>query len=113
MREAGDKSLYIGIGGNDMTIDEAIKLMYDESSYGRDYHCQIAEWLEDYKQIKMLIPIEQALKTEYNKAIDDCIKEVEEEEKQHNHTITKDCLFWLKRKLEQLKAGGKNETDNQ
>lgn len=38
----------------------------------------------------------------YNKAIDDCIKEVEEEEKQHNHTITKDCLFWLKRKLEQL-----------
>ena len=47
----------------------------------------------------------------YNKAIDDCIKEVEEEEKQHNHTITKDCLFWLKRKLEQLKAGGKNETN--
>ena len=33
----------------------------------------------------------------YDKAIDDCIK-------QHNHTITKDCLFWLKRKLEQLKG---------
>ena len=32
---------------------------------------QIAEWLEDYKRIKMLIPIEQALKNEYNKAIDD------------------------------------------
>lgn len=30
-------------------------------------HEQLAEWLEDYKQIKMLIPIEQALKTEYNK----------------------------------------------
>lgn len=31
------------------------------------YHEQLAEWLEDYKQIKMLVPIEQALKTEYNK----------------------------------------------
>ena len=32
---------------------------------------QLVEWLEDYKRIKMLIPIEQALKAEYNKAIDD------------------------------------------
>ena len=31
------------------------------------YHEQLAEWLEDYKQIKMLVPIEQALKAEYNK----------------------------------------------
>ena len=31
------------------------------------YHEQVAEWLEDYKQIKMLVPIEQALKAEYNK----------------------------------------------
>ena len=30
-------------------------------------HEQLAEWLEDYKQIKMLVPIEQVLKTEYNK----------------------------------------------
>ena len=36
-------------------------------------HKQIAEWLEDYKRIKMLIPIEQALKNEYNKAIDDLL----------------------------------------
>ena len=36
-------------------------------------HEQLAEWLEDYKQIKMLIPIEQALKAEYNKAIDDFV----------------------------------------
>ena len=34
-------------------------------------HEQLAEWLEDYKRIKMLIPIEQALKAECNKAIDD------------------------------------------
>lgn len=31
------------------------------------YHEQLAKWLEDYKQIKMLVPIEQALKAEYNK----------------------------------------------
>lgn len=30
-------------------------------------HEQIAEWLEDYKKIKMLVPIEQALKSEYSK----------------------------------------------
>ena len=30
-------------------------------------HEQLVKWLEDYKQIKMLIPIEQALKAEYNK----------------------------------------------
>ena len=41
------------------------------------YHEQLAEWLEDYKRIKMLIPIEQALKAEYNKAIDDFIKAVD------------------------------------
>ena len=39
-------------------------------------HEQLAEWLEDYKRIKMLIPIEQALKAEYNKSIDDFIKAV-------------------------------------
>ena len=42
-----------------------------------NYHEQIAEWLEDYKRIKMLIPIEQALKAEYNKAIDDFAKWLE------------------------------------
>ena len=39
-------------------------------------HEQLAEWLEDYKRIKMLIPIEQALKNEYNKAIDDFLREI-------------------------------------
>lgn len=60
-----------------MTIDEAIEnLKYDVEidMYIRDIAPQLAEWLEDYKRIKMLIPIEQALKAEYNKAIDDCIK---------------------------------------
>lgn len=60
-----------------MTIDEAIEnLKYDVEidMYIRDIAPQLAEWLEDYKRIKMLIPIEQALKAEYNKAIDDFIK---------------------------------------
>lgn len=60
-----------------MTIDEAIEnLKYDVEIdiYIRDIAPQLAEWLEDYKRIKMLIPIEQALKAEYNKAIDDFIK---------------------------------------
>ena len=41
-------------------------------------HEQLAEWLEDYKQIKMLIPIEQALKAEYNKALDDIVTIIKE-----------------------------------
>lgn len=60
-----------------MTIDEVIEnLKYDVEidMYIRDIAPQLAEWLEDYKRIKMLIPIEQALKAEYNKAIDDFIK---------------------------------------
>ena len=44
-----------------------------------EYHEQIAEWLEDYKRIKMLIPIEQALKAEYNKAVDDFVNRMLEE----------------------------------
>ena len=68
-----------------MTIDEAIAKYKEITNTDANCpaHCniscdkcvqeskQLAEWLEDYKRIKMLIPIEQALKAEYNKAIDD------------------------------------------
>ena len=70
-------------------------------------HKQIAKWLEDYKRIKMLIPIEQALKNEYNKAIDDLLGGMNQ--------ITYNCqdadeLFEKICDLaEQLKAGGENE----
>lgn len=70
-------------------------------------HEQLAEWLEDYKRIKMLIPIEQALKNEYNKAIDDLLGGMNQ--------ITYNCqdadeLFEKICDLaEQLKVGGKNE----
>ena len=49
----------------------------EASMRSAEEHEQLAEWLEDYKRIKMLIPIEQALKAEYNKAIDDFIKAVD------------------------------------
>ena len=56
-----------------MTIDEAIECERNHRLYP-EYHEQLAEWLEDYKRIKMFIPLEQALKAEYNKAIDDFAK---------------------------------------
>lgn len=81
-------------------------------------HEQLAEWLEDYKRIKMLIPIEHALKAEYNKAIDDIASELE------NHSIYADIgirdevkMEWvspvtrIKEIAEQLKAGGENEKE--
>ena len=62
-----------------MTIDEAIEELKSENGYYAnngmtdvaEFNTKIIRLLEDYKQIKMLIPIEQALKAEYNKAIDD------------------------------------------
>ena len=44
-----------------MTIDEAIECERNHRLYP-EYHEQLAEWLEDYKRIKMFIPLEQALK---------------------------------------------------
>ena len=70
-------------------------------------HEQLAEWLEDYKRIKMLIPIEQALKAEYNKALDDFVKfasdmpTVEEEDGEIRP-------MWLEEIAEKLKAGASN-----
>lgn len=72
---------------------------------------QLVEWLEDYKRIKMLIPIEQALKAEYNKAIDDFVKLA----KEHNWNIRNrnenEFIYGaIDRLAEQLKAGGDNES---
>ena len=103
-----------------MTIDEAIeKLKYDFEidMYIHDIAPQLVWWLEELNSYRAHIfsgDMTQAmLKEQYCKAVDDCIKEVEEEEKQHNHIITKDCLFWLKRKFEQLKGDANNGTDSQ
>ena len=103
-----------------MTIDEAIAKYKEITNADANCpaHCniscdkcvqeseQLAEWLEDYKRIKMLIPIEQALKNEYNKAIDDLLGGMNQ--------ITYNCqdadeLFEKICDLaEQLKAGGVN-----
>ena len=105
-----------------MTIDEAIAKYKEITNTDANCpaHCniscdkcvqeskQLAEWLEDYKRIKMLIPIEQALKNEYNKALDDFVKfasdmpTVEEED----GTIRR---MRLEEMAEQLRAGGENE----
>lgn len=68
-------------------------------------HEQLAEWLEDYKRIKMLIPLEQALKAEYNKAIDDFVESVK-------NLIADSSIIRFKdidEIAEQLKAGGNIE----
>ena len=79
---------------------------------------QIAKWLEDYKRIKMLIPIEQALKNEYNKAIDDFAEKLKSECREHFVDcdpyfggITDSILYEddIEEIAEQLKAGGENE----
>ena len=66
-----------------------------------EYHEQLAEWLEDYKRIKMFIPLEQALKAEYNKAIDDFVKMAYEELLYSEHLTEIDIDYIA----EQLKAG--------
>ena len=68
-------------------------------------HEQLAEWLEDYKQIKMLIPIEQALKAEYNKALDDIVTIIKE---RVGMDWEWDFCF-IEQIAEQLKAGVNNE----
>lgn len=100
-----------------MTIDKAIEdLKYDIEidMYIRDIAPQLAEWLEDYKRIKMLIPIEQALKAEYNKAIDDFVKEickmiVQSENNGNYRFYAVEIKQAIADLAEQLKAGGENE----
>ena len=97
-----------------MTIDEAekIKTVVENKDYLAQLLNTVAKtMLEAFENFK--IEDVNMYQLGYNKAIDDCIKEVEEEEKQHNHIITKDCLFWLKRKFKQLKGDASNGTDNQ
>lgn len=102
-----------------MTIDEAIAKYKEITNTDANCpaHCniscdkcvqeseQLAEWLEDYKRIKMLIPIDQALKNEYNKAIDDFVESVK-------NLIADSSVIRFKdidEIAEQLKAGGNIE----
>lgn len=76
-------------------------------------HEQLAEWLEDYKQIKMLVPLEQALKKEYCKGIDDFITKLDYESGYDEDFNDDECIYEISRMTllsiaEQLKAGDNN-----
>ena len=110
-----------------MTIDEAIAKYKEIANTDANCpaHCniscnkcvqeskQLAEWLEDYKRIKMLIPIEQALKNEYNKAIDDfkkmlTIEKIKEYAESDGFINLNNCSLMIFDIAEKLKVGGKN-----
>ena len=108
-----------------MTIDEAIEkfkfIANSDAPCPRycmlpcdkcvDESKQLAEWLEDYKRIKMLIPIEQALKAEYNKAIDDFVEKIElkylgvHPDDLYERYYPREICKQVKELAEQLKAG--------
>ena len=120
VRMHGDKSLHIGIGGNDMTIDEAIekhkklKINAERTNdkrgafYSEEEHKQIAEWLEELKKYKEKPEgylWDEAVQQGYNKAIDDFVKGVKNLIVDLNVIRFKD----IDEIAEQLKAGGENE----
>ena len=110
-----------------MTIDEAIAKYKEIANTDANCpaHCniscdkcvqeseQLTEWLEDYKRIKMLIPIEQALKNEYNKAIDDFVANVKDtlitDYSVFNTDDIRIFIDIIEEIAEQLRAGGENE----
>ena len=103
-----------------MTIDEALEQLKSENGYYAnngmtdvaEFNTKIIRWLEDYKRIKMLIPIEQALKAEYNKALDDFVNVCE---KQFTTMYGQRYVDMrdIKNIAEQLKEGVASGTDNQ
>ena len=115
-----------------MTIDEAIEELKSENGYYAnngmtdvaEFNTKIIRLLEDYKQIKMLIPIEQSLKAEYNKAIDDFVerlttylgikdatkygnKNAEQMRNSYGTFMNYEIAESIEDVAEQLKAGGK------
>ena len=90
-----------------MTIDEAIAKYKNKA----EEHEQIAEWLEELKDIKSDGFTDDLLNMGftkgYNKAIDDAKSVILQ-------TLDNEILVdTLHLRLEQLKAGGENGTDNQ
>ena len=137
-RKAGGKSLHIGTGGNDMTIDEVEKIYKAITNEGTPCprYCmlpcdkcvqeckQIVEWLEElkaYKQKPEGWMWGEAEQRGYNKAIDDVGKALLNEIYSQNikMIIYGDGIDTLDTQIfpyklwdniaEQLKAGGKNE----
>ena len=128
----GDKSLHIGIGGNDMTIDETIECERNHRLCP-EYHEQIADWLEERKDYrdknKMVVRVDvenmDSIKdkidelskyagSQYNKAIDDFVKEickmiVQSENNGNYRFYAVEIKQAIAELAEQLKEGGENE----
>ena len=95
-----------------MSIDEAIECERNHRLYP-EYHEEIAEWLEELKEIKSNGRYVQGNKAGqkigYRNAIDDFVKSIEEE-CGYDADINDDCYFEISRATllqlaEQLKAG--------
>ena len=106
-----------------MTIDEAVaqEIMFSKEDWHKrkEYHEQIAEWLEELKKLRQCTNIEnreypyfdgfkEGKQVGYNKAIDDFVRfantmpTVEEEDGEIRP-------MWLEEIAEKLKAGGEND----
>lgn len=127
----GDKSLHIGTGGNDMTIDEAIEKFEWKEDLTKEEYEQIAEWLEELKHIKQwksdimdsfckydASSFEELIANARNKAIDDFVKEickmiVQSENNGNYRFYAVEIKQTIADLAEQLKAGVTSGTDNQ
>ena len=142
-RNHGDKSLHIGIGGNDMTIDEAITKYKEITNTDANCpaHCniscnkcvdeskQLVEWLEELKEMRNMTAGHlyavafnrgylKAKKEVREKAIDDFVKEickmiVQSENNGNYRFYAVEIKQAIAELAEQLKVGVNNETDNQ
>ena len=119
----GDRSHYIRIGGNDMTIDEAIenhkklKINAERTNdkrgafYSDEEHKQLAEWLEELKAIKSDGFTDNLLNMWFTKGYNKALNDIESEflmcDKVHYNLQDILCV------INKFKAGASNGTDNQ
>ena len=123
MRMHGDKSLYIGIGGSDMTIDEAIIELKSENGYYAnngmidvaEFNTEIIRWLEELKDYRenQHRSLRHMYEKGYNKAIDNFSMEIDKYIERYDGTIYDEEYYTnvksdfedLKKIGNQLKAG--------
>ena len=115
MRKAGDRSLHIEIGGNDMYIDidrtiETLKGCTNETDR------QIAVWLEELKKYKEKPEgylWDEAVQQGYNKAIDDFANVLKENYDYLPQILSQKSFgLYIDEYAEQLKEGVRNENNS-
>lgn len=119
-RKAGDRSLHIRIGGNDIYIDidraiEALKGCTNETDR------RIAEWLKELKRRRDLDgeligsgALKNAYQQGYNKAIDDFANVLKENYDYLPQILSQEAFGrYIDEYEERLKEGVGNGTDNQ